>query len=75
VQLPYDKPLPLDLIAEIAKWCYETGITLEMKEAMWIQPGCFGGFACAEKILTGSGYLAYFFCFHFMPQEFSTQGI
>jgi uncharacterized protein YdhG (YjbR/CyaY superfamily) len=25
VQLPYDKPLPLDLIAEIAKWCYETG--------------------------------------------------
>lgn len=25
VQFPYDKPLPLDLIAEIAKWCYETG--------------------------------------------------
>ncbi|MEL7567718.1 MAG: DUF1801 domain-containing protein, partial [Dehalobacterium sp.] len=25
VQLPYDKPLPLQLIAEIAKWCYETG--------------------------------------------------
>lgn len=24
VQLPYSKPLPLDLIAEIAKWCYET---------------------------------------------------
>jgi len=24
LQLPYDKPLPLDLIAEIAKWCYET---------------------------------------------------
>lgn len=25
IQLPYDKPLPLELIAEIAKWCYETG--------------------------------------------------
>lgn len=25
VQLPYNKPLPLALIAEIAKWCYETG--------------------------------------------------
>lgn len=25
IQLPYDKPLPLDLIAEIAKWSYETG--------------------------------------------------
>jgi len=25
VQFPYDKPLPLDLIAEIAKWCYDTG--------------------------------------------------
>lgn len=25
VQFPYDKPLPLKLIAEIAKWCYETG--------------------------------------------------
>ncbi|PPK79622.1 uncharacterized protein YdhG (YjbR/CyaY superfamily) [Lacrimispora xylanisolvens] len=23
IQLPYDKPLPLDLIAEIAKWSYE----------------------------------------------------
>ncbi|HOQ09806.1 MAG TPA: DUF1801 domain-containing protein [Syntrophomonadaceae bacterium] len=25
VQLPYSKPLPLALIAEIAQWCYETG--------------------------------------------------
>ena len=25
IQLPYDKPLPLELIAEIAKWCEETG--------------------------------------------------
>jgi uncharacterized protein YdhG (YjbR/CyaY superfamily) len=25
VRFPYDKPLPLDLIAEIARWCYETG--------------------------------------------------
>jgi len=25
LQLPYNKPLPLELIAEIAKWCYETG--------------------------------------------------
>lgn len=25
IQLPYDKPLPLALIAEIAKWCYMTG--------------------------------------------------
>lgn len=25
IQLPYSKPLPLPLIAEIAKWCYETG--------------------------------------------------
>lgn len=25
IQFHYDKPLPLDLIAEIAKWCYETG--------------------------------------------------
>jgi len=25
VQFPYSKPLPLELIAEIAKWCYETG--------------------------------------------------
>ncbi len=24
-QLPYDKPLPLELIAEMAKLCYETG--------------------------------------------------
>lgn len=24
LQLPYSKPLPLELIAEIAKWCYET---------------------------------------------------
>jgi len=24
IQLQYSKPLPLDLIAEIAKWCYET---------------------------------------------------
>ncbi|HHT26547.1 MAG TPA: hypothetical protein GXZ82_04795 [Firmicutes bacterium] len=24
-QLPFDKPLPLDLIAEIAHWCYATG--------------------------------------------------
>ena len=23
IQFPYDKELPLDLIAEIAKWCYE----------------------------------------------------
>lgn len=23
VQFPYDKPLPLQLIAEIAKWCYD----------------------------------------------------
>lgn len=23
-QFPYDKPLPLPLIAEIAKWCYDT---------------------------------------------------
>ena len=23
IQLPYDRQLPLDLIAEIAKWCYE----------------------------------------------------
>ena len=22
IQIPYDKPLPLDLIAEIARWCY-----------------------------------------------------
>jgi uncharacterized protein YdhG (YjbR/CyaY superfamily) len=25
IQFPYDKPLPLKLIAEIAQWCYETG--------------------------------------------------
>lgn len=25
VQFPYSKQLPLDIIAEIAKWCYETG--------------------------------------------------
>jgi uncharacterized protein YdhG (YjbR/CyaY superfamily) len=25
MQLPYDQPLPLELIAEIAKWCNETG--------------------------------------------------
>ena len=25
VQFPYSKPLPLPLIAEIAKWCYDTG--------------------------------------------------
>jgi len=25
VQFPYDRPLPLELIAEIAKWCYDTG--------------------------------------------------
>ncbi len=25
IQLPYDRALPLDLIGEIAKWCYETG--------------------------------------------------
>jgi len=25
IQLPYDKPLPLTLIAELAKWCYITG--------------------------------------------------
>lgn len=25
LQLPYNKPLPLDLIAKMAVWCYETG--------------------------------------------------
>lgn len=25
IWLPYDKPLPLELVAEIAKWCYDTG--------------------------------------------------
>lgn len=24
-QLPYNKPMPFDLIAEIAQWCHETG--------------------------------------------------
>ena len=24
IQLPYNKPMPFELIAEIAKWCYET---------------------------------------------------
>jgi uncharacterized protein YdhG (YjbR/CyaY superfamily) len=24
IQLPYERPLPLTLIAEIAKWCYES---------------------------------------------------
>ena len=24
LQLPYNKPIPLELITEIAKWCYET---------------------------------------------------
>lgn len=24
VQFPYNKPIPLDLIAEITQWCYET---------------------------------------------------
>jgi len=24
-QFPYDRTIPLDLIGEIAKWCYETG--------------------------------------------------
>lgn len=23
-QIPYSKPLPLDLITEMARWCYET---------------------------------------------------
>ena len=26
VQFPYSVPLPLDLIGEIATWCYETGL-------------------------------------------------
>lgn len=26
IQFPYNKPLPLDLISEIASWCYDTGI-------------------------------------------------
>lgn len=25
IQFPYNKPIPFDLIAEIAKWCYNTG--------------------------------------------------
>jgi len=25
IQFRYDRPIPLGLIAEIAKWCYETG--------------------------------------------------
>ncbi|HBN85904.1 MAG TPA: hypothetical protein DDZ89_18920, partial [Clostridiales bacterium] len=25
IQLPYNKPIPLELIVEIAMWCYETG--------------------------------------------------
>lgn len=25
IQFPYDEPLPLELIADIAKWCNETG--------------------------------------------------
>lgn len=25
VQFPYDKPIPLELIGEIALWCYKTG--------------------------------------------------
>ena len=25
IQIPYKEPLPLDLIARIASWCYETG--------------------------------------------------
>lgn len=25
LQLPYSKPLPLELVGEIARWCYETG--------------------------------------------------
>ena len=25
IHLPYDKPLPVELIIAIAKWCYETG--------------------------------------------------
>lgn len=25
VQFPYNKPIPYELIAEIAKWCYKTG--------------------------------------------------
>lgn len=25
IQLPYDSPVPKELIADIARWCYETG--------------------------------------------------
>lgn len=25
IQFPFDQPIPLDLIGEITKWCYETG--------------------------------------------------
>ena len=25
IQFPYSKPLPLELIGDIARWCYETG--------------------------------------------------
>lgn len=25
IQIPYEEPLPLELIAQIASWCYETG--------------------------------------------------
>ncbi len=25
IQFPYDQPIPLDLIADIARWCYEKG--------------------------------------------------
>lgn len=25
IRFPYEKPLPLELIAQIAKWCYDTG--------------------------------------------------
>ena len=29
IHLPYDKPLPVELIKSIAKWCYETTIMAE----------------------------------------------
>lgn len=25
IQLPYDRPVPTELISDIARWCYETG--------------------------------------------------
>lgn len=25
IQLPYNRPVPVELISDIAKWCYETG--------------------------------------------------